>query len=100
VIGAERGIAEANRGSDIRIPAFFGFIIRYACPAYLLIILGGFVYQDIAREARAVAGDAAALTTAIFMVTVLALFLVLVLQASRRWEQARRFDRPLDGGPP
>ncbi len=98
VIGADRGLEEANRGSDIRIPRFFGFIIRYLCPAYLLFILGGFAYQDFGRQARGVARDPAALVTVLFMGAVFVLLLMLVRHASRRWEAERRFEAPRDGG--
>jgi SNF family Na+-dependent transporter len=40
VIGAEKGIAEANRGAALRIPAFVAVVIRYVTPAFLLIVLG------------------------------------------------------------
>jgi SNF family Na+-dependent transporter len=99
VIGVRRGIDEANRGSDIKIPPYFAFIIRYACPAYLLFILAGFAYQDFGNQARAVAGDRAAVITVLFMAAVFALIMALVVHASRRWEAARRFDAPLDGEP-
>ena len=40
VIGAEKGLAEANRGAEIRIPAFVAPIIRYVTPAFLIVVLG------------------------------------------------------------
>jgi NSS family neurotransmitter:Na+ symporter len=35
VIGVERGLAEARRGAQMSIPAFWGPIIRYVCPLFL-----------------------------------------------------------------
>jgi SNF family Na+-dependent transporter len=96
VIGAERGIEEANRGSDIRIAPWFAFIIRYACPAYLLFILAGFAYQDFGAQARTVASEPAAVLTVAFMAAVFAGVLVLVWRASRHWDAQHRFDAPLD----
>jgi SNF family Na+-dependent transporter len=96
VIGAERGIAEANRGSDIRIPAFFTYIIRYVCPAYLLVILAAFAYQNFPGQARAVADRPAALLTVTFMGIVLLSLVLLVNLAARRWERdGRRRVRPM-----
>jgi SNF family Na+-dependent transporter len=37
VVGADRGIREANRGADFRIPRFMAFVIRYVTPTFLII---------------------------------------------------------------
>ncbi len=39
IIGAEKGVEEANRGAAFRIPKFMGFVIRYVTPSFLLIVL-------------------------------------------------------------
>ncbi len=39
VIGAEKGIAEANRGADFRIPSFMAVVIRYITPTFLIVLL-------------------------------------------------------------
>ncbi|MGH7805379.1 MAG: sodium:calcium symporter, partial [Candidatus Binatia bacterium] len=98
ILGAERGIEETNRASDIRVPRFFSFVIRWICPAYLLFILGGFAVQSFPTQARAVASEPAALLTAVFMALVFALLLALVIVASRRWERDGRFRAPAAGG--
>lgn len=92
VFGAERGLEEANRGSDIRVPSFFGPIIRYVCPTYLIVILVAFAYQNFGDKARAIAADPAAMLTVLFMATVFILFLICVQLAARRWDDEKRFD--------
>jgi SNF family Na+-dependent transporter len=92
VVGAERGIREANRGSDMRIGRIFVPIIKWICPGYLLLILAGFAYQNFADKARAVAADPAAVVTVAFMGLVLAFFLLCVRHATQRWQQQGRFD--------
>jgi SNF family Na+-dependent transporter len=92
VLGAEKGIAEANRGSDMRIPRLFIPVVRYVCPAYLIVILTAFAYQSFPDEARKVVENPAALLTAVFMIMVLVFLLLLVHLAARRWERERRFD--------
>ena len=47
IIGAERGLAEARRGARMTLPDFLAPVIRYLCPAYLLVIFGLFVLRDI-----------------------------------------------------
>lgn len=93
VFGAERGLAETNRGSDIKVPAIFAPIIRYVCPAYLSIILIAFTYQNVPDRVRAIAADPAALLTVGFMLVVLAFLFLCVHIAAQRWEDERRFDR-------
>lgn len=103
VFGAERGIEETNRGSDMRVPGIFAVIIRYVCPAYLIVILGAFAYQNFPDKARAVVADPAALLTVVFMAMVFALILLCVHIAARRWEDEGRFEgipAPLFGRAP
>lgn len=97
IFGAERGIAEANRASDLRVPKFFAFIIRWVCPAYLTVILGAFAWQNFPDKARAVLADPAAMVTVVFMALVFTLLLLSVHLAARRWEEQRRFDVQLIG---
>jgi NSS family neurotransmitter:Na+ symporter len=47
VFGIDRGIAEAEQGAQMRIPRVFRFIMKYVTPAYLLIVFGGFAYQNL-----------------------------------------------------
>ncbi len=47
VLGAERGLAEARRGARMHLPDFLAPMIRYVCPAYLLLIFGVFILNDI-----------------------------------------------------
>ncbi len=91
VVGAEQGIAEANRGSDLRIPRIFAFVIRYVCPSYLLLILGAFAYQNFPAQVRAVAERPAALLTAFYMGATFVFFYILVQLASRRWARDGRY---------
>jgi len=36
--GVKRGFEEAHQGASIRIPAFFGIIMKWICPTFLLLI--------------------------------------------------------------
>lgn len=38
VVGIEKGFAEAHRGAQMRIPRFFGFIMKWITPTFLLAI--------------------------------------------------------------
>jgi len=91
VLGAKRGLKETNRGSDIRVPEIFSYIIRYVCPTYLVVILGAFAYQNFPAQARAIVERPAALVTVTFMAIVLAFLVLMVHLATRRWERSKRF---------
>ncbi len=47
VIGTRRGLAEAEKGSAIRIPRVFGFIIKFVTPAFLIVIFAGWIYKSV-----------------------------------------------------
>jgi SNF family Na+-dependent transporter len=89
VFGVDRGLDETNRGSELQVPRFFRFVIRYVCPAYLILVLGGFALQNFADQARAVAKQPVAMLTISFMVIVFILFFLLVRLAAQRWQEQR-----------
>jgi SNF family Na+-dependent transporter len=91
ILGADRGLRETNRGSDIRVPSFVAFLIRWVCPAYLLIILGGFAIQNFPAQARAVVDRPAAMLTVLFMGVLFGLLFLLVRLAAQRREREKRF---------
>ncbi len=99
VVGANAGLDELNRASDIQVPRFFAFVIRWVCPAFLLSILAGFAIESFPDQARAIAADSAAIATVAFMAVVFAGLLFLVNAASARWERDGRFDDPAGGRP-
>lgn len=97
VYGAERGIEEANRGSELEIPRLFAFVIRYVCPVFLLAILGTFAWNSFGAQAQAILARPTALVTVTFMAAVFVLLVVLVEASYRRWEREGRFDPAGEG---
>ena len=47
VIGLERGLREANRGAHFPIPRFYGFIIKYLTPSFLLLIFAYWIAKSV-----------------------------------------------------
>ena len=45
--GIERGFKEMHYGSTLKVPAVFGFIMKWVCPVFLLTIFGCTVMTDI-----------------------------------------------------
>lgn len=46
VIGMDKGFREAHRGSAIRIPGIFRWIMKFVCPALLILIFSTWVVQQ------------------------------------------------------
>lgn len=46
VFGMDKAWDELHTGSDIRIPRFYRFIIKYITPAFLILILGFWLVQE------------------------------------------------------
>ncbi len=47
IIGVDKGLELAHEGSAIRIPRFFKIVMKYLCPAFLLIIFVMWVLSNI-----------------------------------------------------
>lgn len=45
IFGIDRGWEEINRGSDIVIPKFFKFIIKYITPVFILVVFVGALFK-------------------------------------------------------
>ena len=46
IVGAKRGVDEANRGADFRLPRFMPFVIRYVTPTFLIVVLGLWLFYN------------------------------------------------------
>lgn len=53
IIGAKRGLAEANRGAEFKIPGFVAIVIRYVTPTFLIVILGLWCFYNGPDRLRA-----------------------------------------------
>ena len=94
VMGIERGMAEIDRGAEIRIPRVVGFMLKYISPTYLLIVLGFWLYNEITnptdnRFRQIVESPAVALSVG-FIVVVFIFLVLLVSQSIKRWERMER----------
>jgi hypothetical protein len=45
VFGLQRGWTEMSKGAELNVPAFFRIIIQYVTPAFLFLILIGYIFQ-------------------------------------------------------
>ena len=90
VLGPERGMAELDRGAEIRVPRCVGFILKWVAPIYLLVIFTAFVVeQALAKRADNVFAqiiDKPVVTMSIGLIGLLALiFLIIIHYSVKRW---------------
>jgi SNF family Na+-dependent transporter len=52
VVGTERGVREMNRGADFAVPRFMPVMLRYVTPAFLVIILAAWCYNELPNRIR------------------------------------------------
>ncbi len=88
VWGIDKGAAELDQGALMKIPRPFFFIMKYVAPAYLLVVLVGFIIYNGRTEAVALMGNPVALWTVGIIVLVIGLLLAMVAIGERRWRAA------------
>ena len=88
VFGVDRGIAEAHRGAQLRIPGFFRFVLKYLSPIYLLVVIVGFCFQSLPGYIQGLADNAVAGWTLGFIGLILVLLMVITRIGERRWQAA------------
>ena len=71
--------------------------MKYVAPAYLLVVLGGFIYYNMGPKLSEAASNPVALWTLALIGAVILLLIVLVAAGERRW---RRAGLDLDGQQP
>jgi neurotransmitter:Na+ symporter, NSS family len=93
VLGIDRGIAEAEQGAQMRIPRVFRFIMKYVTPTYLLVVFGGFVYQNVNQyfnepeksTLQKIVDSAVAQYSLLMLAAVLVGLLIAIRFGERRW---------------
>ena len=86
-IGAEKGVAEAERGSLMRVPRVFLFIMRYVSPLYLVLIFVFWMYAKLPDYWLQVQTDDVSFYTLSFLIVVGVFLTMLVATAARRWRK-------------
>ncbi len=96
LFGIDKAWKELNRGSDIKVPQFFKFVIKYVTPIYILFVLIFWTIQDAIPTLlfQQTGADGSLLVTAedvpfriiarVMMVGFIVAFIVMVRKAWRR----------------
>jgi len=98
VFGVDKGLKEAHEGSSMRIPAIFGFIMKYVSPTFLLIVVVGFCINNAPGYVENLFADSDAASDArktwVLLLGTIAALATLVTIGAKRW-RAQGLD--LDG---
>lgn len=90
VFGVKRGVAFAHEGAEMRLPGFFPFVIRYITPAYLLFMLGSWVYSDLGKYVKMIRTDNVIALAFLLVLVVTIFMLILINIGGRRWKAETR----------
>jgi SNF family Na+-dependent transporter len=85
IFGIDLGWDELHRGSQIRIPAAFRFIMKWVSPIYLLVVLIAFCINNLPASARLIADQPMAQLALGLIAGVTAILLICVRIGERRW---------------
>jgi SNF family Na+-dependent transporter len=96
VFGIKRGHEELHHGAHIRVPWVVQIVLKYVTPVYLLAIFVGFVIKDAPGYAQGIAESVVAQRSVLVMVTALAVLMILVYFAGKRWRSQGKLDLPND----
>ena len=88
IFGVDRGLKEAHRGAEMRIPGFYRPIIKWVAPIYLLVIFVAFCVSNLGDWVRAVADQSAAQLALGLVAVVTIMLLIMVRIGEKRWRAA------------
>ena len=90
VFGIEKGMQEIDRGAEIKIPRFIGFVIKYVLPMYLLTIFVAWLYTELPGRIAAFQENNVVRLSTGFMILI-AIYLIFVTSiAINRWRNQGR----------
>ncbi|MDR1962818.1 MAG: sodium-dependent transporter [Planctomycetaceae bacterium] len=92
VLGLDAGMAELQRGAQIRIPRFFRFVMKYVSPLYLILIFVAWMSLKFPEQLVRVSQNTVAQLSLGFIVFVTIFNLFITSQALTRWEKQERLE--------
>ncbi|MDR2754437.1 MAG: sodium-dependent transporter, partial [Planctomycetaceae bacterium] len=88
--GIDASLAELQRGTQIKIPYFFRFIIKYVSPLYLLVVFVAWLYLKSPEQINKISQNIVVQLALAFIVFVTIFNLFITRQAVARWEKQER----------
>jgi SNF family Na+-dependent transporter len=96
IIGIDRGLEEANRGADLKIPRFFRFIFKYVTPLFLLAILGTWIVDTLPGKIGEIREQPEVLLTIIYLIIVFSFLALMAGLAGENWQRAGKGEREVE----
>ncbi|MGZ8187465.1 MAG: hypothetical protein ACXWTN_01745 [Methylosarcina sp.] len=96
IIGVDRGLEEAHRGADMRIPRFFRFILKYVTPLFLLVIFGAWLVNSLPEKIAAIYEQPEVLLTVVYLIIVFAFLVLMVALAGENWRRLGKGEHEMD----
>jgi NSS family neurotransmitter:Na+ symporter len=95
IFGGRRTWAEMHRGADLRAPTLFYVCARYLTPVFLIVILGGWLWQTVAGAdpAHGLEGAGTGWPIWVTRVFLVALYVAFGLLARTAWRRREREGR-------
>lgn len=90
VFGVKRGVKFAHEGAEMKLPAFFPFVIKYITPVYLFSMLGMWCYKELGTYINQIKSDSSIMLAFGMVVAVVVFLLVLINIGGRRWQAESR----------
>lgn len=94
VLGREKGMAEIDRGAEMRVPRIVGYVLKYVSPVYLGVIFVTWLWQQITTPEgnmfRMIVQEVPVAMSVGFLALVTVLFLLLIMQSVKRWDRAEQ----------
>jgi neurotransmitter:Na+ symporter, NSS family len=92
VLGIDRGMAELERGAEIRLPPGLRFVLKYVSPLFLLSVFGLWCWKELPDRVRALCtvpeGEPPVVLMSVGIILIVAAFFVLVIAAAnKRWDK-------------
>ena len=78
---------ELDRGALIRLPRFFGFVVKWISLPYLILIFAFWCYKNLAERLKGVAGSQVAQLSLLYMAGLAVGLLVLSVIVVRKWKR-------------
>lgn len=91
ILRVDKGIQEAEMGSDMKLPKFFSFVISYISPVFLIVIISSWFYQQI--DDYFVQGEIMDPLELITLVSLVVVFILLLIMQAAAWPRMKeRYD--------
>jgi SNF family Na+-dependent transporter len=86
-LGLKTAMEELNRGAQIRLPRWFGFIFKYVSPLYLLVIFAAWCGSSFSERLAKIAADPVVQVSLGYMLLVTVFNFLITARAVKRWQQ-------------